>query len=158
MLGIFPKCFQDCHVSQFQETLFTFYSMWSIVYLNKILLVTLESSNTLALMKAVQSFSFNLQYKLMSWIVLLPLTGFPGGTSGEEPACQYKRHQRCGFDPWVRKILWRRAWQPAPVFLPGESHGQRSLANYSPQGHKELDMTEVTWHRTAQHIAFHWRN
>ena len=38
----------------------------------------------------------------------------------------------CGFDPWVRKILWRRAWQPTPVFLPGESHGQRSLAGYSP--------------------------
>ena len=38
--------------------------------------------------------------------------------------------KRCGFNPWVRKILWRRAWQPTPVFLPGESHGQRSLAGY----------------------------
>ena len=37
-----------------------------------------------------------------------------------------------GFDPWVGKIPWRRAWQPTPVFLPGESHGQRSLAGYSP--------------------------
>ena len=37
-----------------------------------------------------------------------------------------------GFDPWVRKISWRRAWQPTPVFLPGESHGYRSLAGYSP--------------------------
>ena len=46
------------------------------------------------------------------------------------------------FDPWVRKILWRRAWQLTPVFLPGESHGQRHLAGYSPWGHKELDMTE----------------
>ena len=156
MLGIFPKCFQDCHVSQ--ETLFTFYSMYFIFYLNKIFIVTLESSNSLALMKAVQNFSFNPQYKLMSWIVLLPLTGFPGGASGEEPACQYKRRQRCGFYPWVRKILWRRAWQPPPVFLPGESHGQRSLANCSPQGHKELDMTEVTQHSRAHHIAFHWRN
>jgi len=35
------------------------------------------------------------------------------------------------FDPWVGKIPWRRAWQPTPVFLPGESHGQRSLAGYS---------------------------
>ena len=43
---------------------------------------------------------------------------------------------------WVVKIPWRRTWQPTPVFLPGESHGQRSLANYSPWGHKELDMTE----------------
>ena len=44
--------------------------------------------------------------------------------------------------PWVRKILWRRKWQPTPVFLPGESHGQKSLVGYSPQGRKELDMTE----------------
>ena len=40
------------------------------------------------------------------------------------------------------KILWGRAWQPTPVFLPGEFHGQRSLAGYSPWGHKESDMTE----------------
>ena len=39
---------------------------------------------------------------------------------------------RCGFDPWVRKIPWKRAWQPTPVFLPGKPHGQRSLAGYSP--------------------------
>ena len=46
----------------------------------------------------------------------------------------------------IRKIPWRRAWQPTPVFLPGESHGQRSLAGYSPQGRKESDTTEVTKH------------
>ena len=40
------------------------------------------------------------------------------------------RHKRCGFDPWVRKIPWRRAQQPTPVFLPGEAHGQRSLVGY----------------------------
>ena len=50
------------------------------------------------------------------------------------------------FHPWVRKIPWKRAWQPSSVFLPGESHGSRSLVGYNPQGHKELDMTEVTWH------------
>jgi len=44
----------------------------------------------------------------------------------------------------VRKIPWRRKWQPTPVFLPGKSHGQRSLVGYSPQGCKELDMTKVT--------------
>ena len=49
-----------------------------------------------------------------------------------------------GFDPWVRKILWKRKRQPTPVFLPGKSHGQRSLAGHSPLGHKELDMTEMT--------------
>ena len=46
------------------------------------------------------------------------------------------------FDPWVRKIPWRREWHPTPVLLPGESHGQRSLAVYGPWGHKELDKTE----------------
>ena len=45
-------------------------------------------------------------------------------------------------DPWIGKILWRRKWQPTPVFLLGEFHEQRSLAGYSPWGHKELDMTE----------------
>ena len=48
--------------------------------------------------------------------------GFPGTTSGKEPACQYSRYKRCVFDPWVRNIPWRRSWQPTPVFLPGESH------------------------------------
>ena len=42
----------------------------------------------------------------------------------KESACQYRRCRRLGFDPWVRKIAWRRKWQPTPVFLPGESHGQ----------------------------------
>ena len=50
--------------------------------------------------------------------------------------------QETGFDTWVGKIPWRRKWQPNPVFLPGKSHRQRSLAGYSPCGHIELDMTE----------------
>ena len=45
------------------------------------------------------------------------------------------------FDLWVRKIPWRKEWQPTPVFLPGECHGQRSLAGYSPWGLKESNMT-----------------
>ena len=53
---------------------------------------------------------------------------FPGSASGKESTCQCRRHKRCGFDPWAGKICWRRAWQPTPVFLPGESQGQRSLA------------------------------
>ena len=47
-----------------------------------------------------------------------------------------------GLDSWVGKILWRRKWQPALVFVPEESHGQRSLEGYSPYSHKELDRTE----------------
>ena len=46
--------------------------------------------------------------------------------------------------PGVRKIRWRRKWQSTPVFLPGESHGQRSLVGYSPWGHAEFDTTEHT--------------
>ena len=72
--------------------------------------------------------------------------GFPGGASGKESACQCSRCKRCGFHLWVGKIPRRRAWQPTPVFLPGESHGQRSLVGYGPQGHKESDMTEATDH------------
>ena len=62
--------------------------------------------------------------------------GFPGGARGTEPACQCRRCRRRGFDPWTGKIPWRRAWQPTPVFLPGESHGQRSPAGYSPEGRR----------------------
>ena len=45
------------------------------------------------------------------------------------------------MDPWVGKIPWRRAWEPTPVFMPEECHGQRSLVGYSPWGRKELDST-----------------
>ena len=69
--------------------------------------------------------------------------GFPNRASGRESACEGKRRQRCRFHPWEGKIPWRRAWQPTPVFLPGEFHGQRSLAGYSPWGRKESDRTEV---------------
>jgi len=56
-----------------------------------------------------------------------------------------QRLKQCGgpeFNPWVRKIPWRRKWQPTPAFLPGESHGWKSLVGYSPRGCKELDTTE----------------
>ena len=72
------------------------------------------------------------------------LMDFPGGTSGKELTRQCKRHKRHGFDPWVLKIPCRRALQPTPVFLLGESHVQRSLAGYSPCGRKESDMTKAT--------------
>ena len=66
-----------------------------------------------------------------------------GSIRSKEPACQCRRHKRLGLHPWVGKMPWRRAWQPTPVFLPGESHGQRSLVGYSPWGQKELGMTEA---------------
>ena len=68
--------------------------------------------------------------------------GFLGSTSGKIAACQCGRCKSLRFDPWVKKILWSRKWQPAPVFLPGKFHGQRSLVGCSPQGCKESDTTE----------------
>ena len=61
-----------------------------------------------------------------------------GGSDGKVSAYNVGRP---GFKPWVKKIPWRRKWQPTAVFLPGKSHGQRSLVGYSPWGCKESDMT-----------------
>ena len=95
--------------------------------------------------------------------VLIPMTalrlccqlkhgvGFPGSSAGKESACQCRRPE---FGPSVGKIPQRRKWQPTPVFLPGESHGQRSLAGYSPWGHKELEMTKQLIH-THTHTHTH---
>ena len=65
--------------------------------------------------------------------------GFPGGSVCKESACDEGDHLQCrrpGFISWVGKIPWRRKWPPTPVFLPGESQGQKSLAGYSPRVHK----------------------
>ena len=65
---------------------------------------------------------------------------------GTESTCNAGDAPRHGFDPWIGKIPGKRVWQPTPVFLPGESHRQRSLVGYSPWGHKESDMTEAIEH------------
>ena len=75
----------------------------------------------------------------------LELRGISRGSVSKELLAMQET-QEMQFDPPVRKISWRRAWQPTAVFLSGKSHGQRSLVCYSPWGHKELDMTEVTKH------------
>ena len=68
--------------------------------------------------------------------------GFPSGpVSGKGSSCQCRRPRRCECNPWVRKIPWRRKWQSTPVFLPRESHGQRSLTGYSLWYSKELSVT-----------------
>ena len=68
----------------------------------------------------------------------LTIRGFPGSSDGKES--KYNARD-LGLIPGSGRFPWRRASQPTPVFLPGESHGWRSLAGYSPWGHKELDMT-----------------
>ena len=71
--------------------------------------------------------------------------GFPGTSDGEE--CRRRLQcRRPRFNPWVGKIPWRREGLPAPVFLPGEFHGQRILASYSPRGLKESNTTERLSH------------
>ena len=67
--------------------------------------------------------------------------GLPCSSDGKESACQCRRFR---FNPWVRKIPWRREWQPTPVFLPGESHRERSLAGYSPWGRKTVRHSSAT--------------
>ena len=65
--------------------------------------------------------------------VSIPDYRLPWWLSGKESTCQRRRPE---FDPWVRKIPWKRKMQPTLVFFPGKSHGQRSLAGYSLRGHK----------------------
>ena len=72
-------------------------------------------------------------------MMALEVNSSPGWLSGEESACQCRR---CRCDPWVRKIPWRRKWQPTLVFLPGKFQGQRSLVGCSPWGRKELNTPE----------------
>ena len=76
--------------------------------------------------------------------------GFPGGPSGKESTCQCRRFKRWKFDPWIGKIPWRRAWRPIPVFLPGESRGQRSLEGCSSWGRKGLGHDWVPMHTQTE--------
>ena len=85
----------------------------------------------------VVSILLSLFYKFSQFIL-----DFPDGTGGKKSACQCRRCEKPRLDPWVRKIPWRRKWQPTPVFLSGKSQGQRNLVGYSPWGHKESNTTE----------------
>ena len=80
-------------------------------YTRFILLLSLSHLNMVALILVLSSYFIN----------CYSFFGFPGGASGKEPASQCGRLQKCEFQPWVQKIPWRTAWQPTPVFLPGES-------------------------------------
>ena len=80
--------------------------------------------------------------------------GFPGGPRGKEAASQCRSCKGHGVDPWVGKIPWRRTRQPTPVFLPGASHGQKSLAGYSPRGCKESDSMRAWQSRLGVSLVF----
>ena len=73
--------------------------------------------------------------------IYIYIYNFPGGSVGKESACNAGDQLQCKrseFEPWARKIRWRRKWQPTPVLWPGKFHGERSLSGYSPRGHKSL--------------------
>ena len=81
---------------------------------------------------------------------------FPGGSLSKESTCNAGDCLQCrrlGFDPWVGKIPWRRKWLPTPAFLPGKSHGQRSLESYSSWGPR-VALNLVTKPPPIYHIAF----
>ena len=84
----------------------------------------------------VSSAAINIGVHISFQIRVFFFSRHSGGSNGKEPACQCRRHKRHLFDPWVRKIPWRRGWQPTPVFLPRESHGQRNLRGYSSWSHR----------------------
>ena len=81
--------------------------------------------------------TFWLPKSLTHFMVCINSMVFPGSARGKEPTFQCRRHKK-----WEDPLS--EGWQLTPVFLPGEFHGQRSLAGYSPRGHKESDTTEVT--------------
>ena len=85
------------------------------------------------------SCSFPIWWRKETLSVFLLLEGLPWWLRWERICLQCRRPR---FLSWFGKILWRRKWQPIPVFFPGEFHGQRSLAGYSPWGRKAWDMTD----------------
>ena len=92
------------------------------------------------------------QTQLSNWTELNwtePLKWASSGSNSKRICLQCRRCRRLGLDSWVGKSPWRREWLPTPVFLPQESHGQRSLMVYRPWDWKELDMTEQLTHKRA---------
>ena len=91
------------------------------------------------------------------WSEVMTGVGFPGGPSGKETACQSRRHETCGFDTWVEKIPWRKAWQTTPVFLPGESQGAWRTTVHKVA--KSLTWLKQlgTWHIAHNDSILAWR-
>ena len=85
--------------------------------------------------------SVTFPHTVLNFNLLTKTASFPGGSDGKESACNWVRSL-------VGKIPWKRAWQPIPVFLPGESHGQKSLVDYSPWGLQRID--------TAERLTLSW--
>ena len=96
---------------------------------------------------------------MLNYILMLKKFGLPKWRSGKESVCKCKGHRRGGTNPWAGRILWRKKWQYIPVFLPRKFLGQRSLAGYSPWGHKRVGHGGMTEHHkhtlTDTHTHMH---
>ena len=79
---------------------------------------------------------------LKSDVLIFTPGGFPDGSDGKKKKKNCLHCRRLQFNPWVKKIPWRREWKPSPVFLPGEPHGKRSLEGHGPWGRRESNTTE----------------
>ena len=84
------------------------------------------------------------------------MKGFPGSSIGRESACQCRSHKRHGFNPWVRKVPWRRAWQPTPVFSPGEPWTEEP-GGLQPTGLRRAGRDWRDWARTCRSVTSRWR-
>ena len=84
-------------------------------------------------------------------------TGFPSGSDSKESTCQCRRYKRYGFNLWVRKIPWRKKWQPTPLFLLGKFHSQRSLSMRSQSDKTEHIHTSLTHTQESQRICINSR-
>ena len=113
----------------------------------KVFFILLFSSGTSFMCMLVCSMIPHRSPRLYSFL-FIPFLGWEltQWLSSKESDCNSGAAGRCRFNPWVGKIPWKRERLPNPVFLPGKSHGQRSLVGYSPRGHRESDMTERLTH------------
>ena len=107
---------------------------------------------------AVWSCFHQTQPHLVLRIFDFPDWSFLGCSSGKKkkPACQYRRRKRRRFNPWIRKIPWRWAWHPTPVFLPGESHGQRTLTKSQTRLKQLSTHTQHPWLRVSLIGRYTW--
>ena len=79
----------------------------------------------------------NTQHNVLILYIIHCIFGLPRWLSGEKSTCQWEDTEE-SINPWIRKITWRRKWQPTPVIMPGRSHGERSLEGYRPWSHKSV--------------------
>ena len=108
--------------------------------------------------------SLFLEYLFSSYSISMTTNGVYGfsmWSRGIEFTCKCRRCKRYKFDPWAGKMPWSWKRQPTPVFMPGESHGQRSLVGYSPWDRRELDkfqQQQLKWCLSAFFVQFNIAN